>query len=180
MLLGYIDESYDEDDYWLTALLVPDIDHASLSKRLREIAGKAATAHGLDTSAEFRGYDVFHGEREWKPLKAAPRQRIGIYKAVLDAVAHAGCRVIVAGAVRAATEKRWPGYHPTEHAHRVAFFGLLTEVAAHCTAKEERAILIADEVSGSSAILLRQDVRRDSVDAKVAAQNRPAAAPVCA
>ena len=89
MLLGYIDESYDDDDYWLTALLVPDADHASLSKRLREIAAKAVTAHGLDSSAEFRGYDVFHGEREWAPLKAAPRQRIGIYKAVLDAVAQA-------------------------------------------------------------------------------------------
>ena len=102
---------------------------------------------------------MFHGEHGWAPLKATPRLRVGIYKAILTAVADADCKVIHSGSVRKETAKEWPDHHPTEHAHRVAFFGLLQEVAIHSERESDRALLIADEVSRTSGELLRQDVR---------------------
>ncbi len=159
MLLGYIDESYDNQECWLTAVLVSDADHAAASGQLRRVRDTAVERHGLSPNVELRGYDVFHGENAWAPLKPVPRQRISVYESVLRTIADNGGRIIHSGAVRAHTEKRWPEHHPTEHAHRVAFFGLMTEVAALCTAENDRALLIADEVSVQSKVALRNDVR---------------------
>lgn len=42
MLLAYLDESYNEDHYWIAALVIPDVGAAGLLSRLEDVVASAA------------------------------------------------------------------------------------------------------------------------------------------
>ncbi|MGX7825658.1 DUF3800 domain-containing protein [Actinokineospora sp. 24-640] len=90
-----MDESYCKTCYYVVALLVPEASVRSLSTALDKVVDDASWGYkGLASEAELHGYDLFHAERDWEPLKTMVRARIGVYGKALQAIADQITRIV--------------------------------------------------------------------------------------
>lgn len=86
MLLAYIDESYDRQEYWLTALVVPDQVAPQLQTNLDAVV-RDTTRFGIPLNAELHGHPLVHAKESWEPMKEMVRARINVYSAAFRAIA---------------------------------------------------------------------------------------------
>ncbi|MEX2269359.1 MAG: hypothetical protein WEA75_11815 [Acidimicrobiia bacterium] len=144
MLLAYVDESYDDEFYWIAAVICPEEAIIPLTAALDVVVAKAAAAYtGIGSTAELHGHSLFHGKDDWIPLAMMPRARIGVYADALTAISDYDVQILVRGVNCARLQARY--YHP-DHPHSVVLSHLLERVDEHAERQNALVLAIADEV----------------------------------
>ena len=150
MLLAYIDESYDRDEYWLTALVVPNDVALQLQNRLDEIVRDATLNFGVPLAAELHGHPLLHAKDAWEPMKQPVRARINVYGAALRAIANCeGIQIVMAGIDIARVNRR---YTTPPHPHTEALDQLAQSVNSLATERGTDFLAIADEIDQSDTL----------------------------
>ncbi|MGW5240668.1 DUF3800 domain-containing protein [Monashia sp. NPDC004114] len=145
MLLTYVDESYTKERYFIAATLVDERQARSLTRTLDRIVADTASAHDdLSPDAELHGYDLVAGKGDWAPLASRVRARIGVYNKAVQAVADHEVKVVVRSVDIPGLDARHP--HGHDHPHSIVMTHLVERVDEHAESRNERALLIADEV----------------------------------
>ncbi len=144
VLLAYVDESYTKTHYWMAAVLCTDDTLAPLGAALDACVAQAAASYeGISPTAELHGYDLFHGTRDWAPLKTLARARIGAYAAAAKAIGDSGAEIIIRGVdiVRLQRRYNWP-----DHPHAVVLAHILERIDDVARQRDQYALVIADEI----------------------------------
>jgi hypothetical protein len=63
MLLAYLDESYDKNYYWITALVCHETALIPITRGLDEAYWKGP--YPVPPRTELHGHDLFHGEKDF-------------------------------------------------------------------------------------------------------------------
>lgn len=143
MLLAYVDESYNEERYWIAALLCDNDSAAGLVNALDQLVFDAAAAFGVRRDAELHGHDLFHAKRDWKPMAGKTRALVGVYQKACEAIGASSAEIIVRGIDLAAQRAR---YSHVRHPHSVVLEHLLECIHDRAKARDEYALVIADEI----------------------------------
>ena len=86
MILVYVDESFNRDEFWVTGLVVPGTALLGLEAALDAVVLGAADAYGGGLRAELHGYDIAQGRGDWASMAGMLRARLDIYRQALEAV----------------------------------------------------------------------------------------------
>lgn len=150
MLLAYIDESYDREEYWLTALVVPDAVALQLQNKFDDIVRDATLEFGVPLTAELHGHPLLHAKEAWEPMKKQVRARINIYQAAFRAIADCeGIQIVMAGIDIVRLNRR---YTEPPHPHHEALDQLTQSVNALAAERDMDFLAIADEVDQSDTL----------------------------
>jgi hypothetical protein len=113
LVFVYIDESYNDDEFWVTGLVVPESEAIALETALDRVVADAASAYGVSPRAELHGNHLMSGKGEWAPLHGLPRARISVLANAITAIANtAGIRAFSNGLDRAGLKRRYPNPLP--------------------------------------------------------------------
>lgn len=151
MWFAYIDESYNDAQHWVVAVLVEHSRVNDAQRSIRAVVADAADAYGITEAAELHGHQIFHGEGDFAPMKEVVRARIGIYANVFRCLVEAGCWITLRGVSKPHLTNR---YAYPEHPHRVVMTHLIERVDEF-VAPDDHALLIADEHHETQSTLLR-------------------------
>ncbi|MFC5286830.1 DUF3800 domain-containing protein [Actinokineospora guangxiensis] len=144
MRLIYVDESYCKACYYVVALLVPETSVRPLGAALDTVVIDASWGYGgINSQAELHGYDLFHAQRDWEPLKTMARARIGIYGKALQAIADHDVRVIIRGVMSRRLVQRYG--ERASHPHSVTLWHLLERCDEYLEQVGDVGLAIADE-----------------------------------
>lgn len=152
MLLAYLDESYDDAEYWLTALIVPSHSALQLQKDLDSVVEEATySGYRVPFNAELHGYPLVHGKDDWKPMAHMIRARIGIYSKALQAIADCDGAEIAMRGINIERHKERYGdfaYHP----HRVALDYMAQSLNGWAKGHNTHFLAIADEIDQADTL----------------------------
>ncbi|MEN4396757.1 DUF3800 domain-containing protein [Mycolicibacterium senegalense] len=152
MLLAYLDESYDNVEYWLTALLVPGDSALKLQKDLNSIVYEACMAsYGVHWSAELHGHQILHGKGEWEYMGPKVRARIGIYRKAFEAIAACEGVEIAMRGVHVPNHKGRYGANAW-HPHRVAIDFMAQSLNSLAAGRNTHFLAIADEIDQADTL----------------------------
>lgn len=153
MLLTYVDESYDNDCYWMVALSVAEKHLRPLHNALDSVVRKAADNYPVDHHAELHGHALVQARDDWHRMgnkgSNMVRARIGVYADAMKAIGSHDVQVIVQGLdLRAYRAHRNSGedFPPP---HQVVLRHLLEQICDHVEARDDLALVIADEIDGA-------------------------------
>jgi hypothetical protein len=146
VLLTYLDESYTKERYLIAALMVPDAQARGLTAALDKVVKGAAWDYPVSDEAELHAHEIFAGKGDWQRMAPMIRARIGVYDKALQAIADHDVTVIIRSVDITGLDRRYPSGH--DHPHSVVLTHLIERVDEYAAAVDERALLIADEVSG--------------------------------
>ncbi len=152
MQIAYLDESYDEREHWVVALLMEHREVNRAHRLLRQIIAAASREYGVPGDLELHGNDLFGGKGAYTALD--PRIRIGIYGKALRAIVDCRCSVVLRGVAVPGLRGR---YGPTAEPHRWVVAHLLERVDEFC-APNDHALIVADQHELSRELL--SDLRR--------------------
>lgn len=152
MWFAYVDESFNDSQHWVVALLIHHLKINETQRALRQLSAETADAYDLVPGVELHGHEIFHAEGAWEPMKAQVRARIGIYAHVFEHLVSAGCRIIFRGVSKPGLERRYGG---GMHPHRVTMTHLLERVDEFAQARNDHALIVADEHHETQSALLR-------------------------
>ncbi|WBB73175.1 DUF3800 domain-containing protein [Micromonospora sp. WMMD1128] len=141
MLLGYLDESYSADWYYMAALLCDGTGAQAITTALDDVIIKAVKSHGVAEDAELHGYELFQGEGWWQDL--APRARLGVYNDAFQAIGQHARAIILRGVHSAGLRQR---YLTPEPPHSIVLLHLLERIDDYARSQGEHVLVIADEV----------------------------------
>jgi hypothetical protein len=158
VLLAYTDESYDKGCYFTTAVILDERVVRALAGRLDRVAAEAAGhwAGALDPAIELHGYELFHAEGPWLPAKREVRARVAVYAAALGAIAEAEPHIVIRGVDVRAHKRR---YQDPWDPHEVSLWHLLERIDEHARGRDERVLVIADELARTDAGKHRANLR---------------------
>lgn len=125
MWFAYVDESYNDAQHWVAAVLIQHTGVNGAQRAIRAVVADAAATYGIRSDAELHGHRIFHAEGDFAPMKALVRARIGIYANVFQRLVDAGCWIILRGVSKPHLVRR---YAYPEHPHRVAMTHLIERV----------------------------------------------------
>jgi hypothetical protein len=152
MLLAYLDESYDNVEYWLTALLVPADAALKLQQDLNSIVYDACMAsYGVHWSAELHGHEILHGKGEWGHMGPKVRARIGIYRKAFEAIAACDGVEIATRGVNIPNLKAKYGAN-SWHPHRVAIDFMAQSLNSMAVGRNTHFLAIADEIDQADTL----------------------------
>jgi len=140
MLLAYVDESYNDSRFFLSALVVDDIQGQTLITALDKIVADAVP-DGVPPQAELHGSEMFHGNNHWRHLP--PWLRVHVYREATDAIAAVDAACFFSGVDLASLAR-------TEYAevppHEIALRFLLESLQTYAENRGELVLTIADEI----------------------------------
>ena len=146
MLLTYLDESYNDERYYIAALAVPEDQVRPLTLALDKVVEDVSWEHpAVSLHAELHGKELFQGHGAWRSLQ--PRQRIAVYRSAFEAITAHNVDIIVRGVM---CQKLIERYKYPEKPHRVVLGHLLERVDSLAARKADLALVIADEVQGQN------------------------------
>jgi hypothetical protein len=145
MQLAYVDESYTNDWFAMSALLIDGAAAVALTDELDRVAAAAAKAYDLPAGVELHGHEIFHAGGAWSGVPV--RARVGVFDDVVEAVAAQDVRVIVRAMDLRGQRAR---YSLPEPPHSVVLQHLLERVDECARSLGEYALVIADEVDGQA------------------------------
>ncbi|HEV3357098.1 MAG TPA: DUF3800 domain-containing protein [Pseudonocardiaceae bacterium] len=157
MLLAYVDESYNDNFYYMAALLCPDEHAQDLASALDAVVSKAMRDYeNVGADAELHGYELFQGKGNWQALVKIPRARISIYRQTLAAIGALPVHIIVRGVDRRRLAARYPS---PVNAHSIVLSHLLERIDEHASKLGHRALVIADEIPATEQWQYRDDLK---------------------
>lgn len=157
MLLGYVDETYNDNFYYMAALLCPDEVALDLAGALDFVVAKASRDYEyIAPDAELHGYELFHGKGNWRALGRMPRALISIYHQTLAAIGGFPVHIIIRGLDRRRLAARYPTH---ANPHSIVLSHLLERIDEHANRLGCRALVIADEIAPEDQWQYRDDLR---------------------
>lgn len=149
VLIAYVDESYDQDLYFVGAALAEYDQWDVLAESYTQIGARTATQHGTDPGAEFHGHEIMGGGGQWEPLRGRHREAAGLYSAVLHAGHDIGVRYLFEGVDVRRLNAR---YRYPQQPHTVVFRHLLEQIDIYTGrhGSGQQAIVVADEIATSA------------------------------
>lgn len=153
MLLTYVDESYDNDCYWMVALAVAEKHLRPLHNALDSVVRKAADNYPVGPQAELHGHALVQARDDWQRMgnkgNNMVRARIGVYGDAMKAIGSHDVQVIVRGLdLRAYRAHRSSG-EDLPPPHQLVLRHLLEQICDHVEARDDLALVIADEIDGA-------------------------------
>jgi hypothetical protein len=150
---AYVDESFNKKNFVLGSMLVEPDDVHALSVKLDELAATAAWDYKLPHDVEFHGYEMFHGEQSWSPMKQQVRARIGVYRKMIDIIlAHRVIFIFQCIAEEPLRERQARTAYPENFSSsQVAWSFLLQKISQHAIDRETQTLVIADEIAEDEA-----------------------------
>lgn len=152
MWFAHIDESFNDAQHWVGAVLVKHTRVNEAQRAIRTVVADAAGTYGISADTELHGHRIFHGEGDFAPMKQLVRARIGIYASVFDCLVDAGCWIILRAVSKPHLVNR---YAYPEHPHRVAMTHLIERVDEFASGRGDHALLIADQHHETESTLFR-------------------------
>ena len=156
MLLAYVDESYNETNFYLSALVLDDAQGQQLIDSLDSIVN-AAVGEGVPSDAELHGAEIFHGSNHWKGLP--PWLRIRIYQQATDAIGDVHVASFFSGVDLVELSRTQDSDVPP---HELALRFLLESLQSYAEQKNERILAIADEIHTAERHRTRLKAYRNS------------------
>ena len=151
----YVDESFDDQEFWVTGLIVPEGQAIALESALDAVVQKTADAYEVSPRAELHGNDLMHGKKDWRALNGMFRARFKVFLDALEAIAAiSGIQAFARGLDREAHARRYTNPHPP----RDLLIGYLAQRCHRLLSEAETLALFVDESPKQSDI--RALVRR--------------------
>ena len=97
VLIAYVDESYDQDTYFIGAAVAEEATWELVEQRFDAVRQRTASQHTVPVDAEFHGYELMAGRGDWSALRGKHHEAAGIYAAVLRASLDASVRYLFRG-----------------------------------------------------------------------------------
>lgn len=146
MRLVFVDESESKRFYWVAALIAHERAIEPITRAFSEICRTAALKFGVDPDAELHGYELFHAEGDWLPMKEQIRARIGIYAQALNAIGTHDVEIILRGVDKRRLLQR---YAYPDDPHAVVLRHVLERVdeRVETAYDSEPTLVIADQVT---------------------------------
>ncbi|MEU6118082.1 DUF3800 domain-containing protein [Streptomyces sp. NPDC047117] len=153
MLLTYVDESYDNDCYWMVALMVAEKHLRPLHRALDSVVQKAADSYPVGRDAELHGHALVQARDDWQRMGRKGsnmiRARIGVYGDAMKAIGAHDVQVIVRGLDLRAYWAHRPCDESLPPPHQVVLRHLLEQICDQVENRDELALVIADEIDGA-------------------------------
>lgn len=140
MLLAYVDESYNDTNFFLSALVLNDAQGQELIDHFDAIINDAIP-EGVPSDAELHGAEIFHGNNHWKGLP--PWLRIHIYQQATNAIGDARVATFFSGVDLAQSPATQTTVTPP---HEISLRILLESLQVYAEQRNERVLTIADEI----------------------------------
>ena len=143
MLFAYLDESFDDDRYWVAALVTRAAYVKQLAERLDAVTAWAAESWGTDPQAELHGYSILHGCDDWDGVGL--RARMAVYREAMKVIGESPLWLIIRGVNVPRLNAR---YRRPEHPHAVALRHTIERVDELSSGLRDHVLLVADEIDG--------------------------------
>ena len=144
LLTAFVDESYREAGwYFLSAFVMTQRAEELLSDALNSVL-EGAEELGIRPDAEFHGYDIFHGEGDWRPLRGQIRRAVQIYSDAMQAIVASGAVVFYSAVHSGQLVRRYGDF--AFHPYEVAMHNLLTKLDEHFSRRAVTIRVVADKV----------------------------------
>jgi hypothetical protein len=154
VLLAYVDESYNEVRFSLSALVVSDAQGMEIISGLDEVVARA-TLDGVPADAELHGAEMFHGNGDWKGLP--PWLRVRVYREATDCIGRAQVGTFFSSVNLASLPSDVDGAP-----HETALGMLLESLHHHAESVDELVLIIANEIHTAERHRTRLRANRDS------------------
>lgn len=139
----FIDESYQQDHYYVSGVLVDEKQSETLVTRLNQLADGVRKRNNWAASPEFHGHALMNGLDDWKSLNGNFGARVTIYQRVLHAIQNSGARVYLEGVDVNRLNAR---YKYPDSPHEIVLRHLLERVNEYCAREGKMCKVIADMV----------------------------------
>jgi hypothetical protein len=148
MLIAYVDDSYDQDYYFIGAALTSKENWDRLERDYRVLRERVTAEHGVELGAELHGHELMGGSGDWKPLRGRHREAADVYAAALGIAQHAGVQYLFRGVDVRRLNAR---YQLEQKPHPVVLQHLLERIDEYCrgslSSDCEGVRVIADEIA---------------------------------
>lgn len=146
VLIAYVDESYDQDFYFIGAAIGTQEQWDRVEAAFDAIRTMTAELHGTPADAELHGHELMGGKGPWRPLRGRHREAAGVYLSALRAVRAAGVQYIFRGVDVGRLKARYSYPDPP---HDVTLGHLLERIEDHTIRlrQTEQTIVVADEIA---------------------------------
>lgn len=146
MLIAYVDESYDQEFFYIGAALATPAQWERIAVELDTVREQTAELHGTPRNAELHGHELMGGKGCWKPLRGKHREAAGIYVRALTIARQHGVRYIFRGLDVRRLNSRYKYPHPP---YTVVLSHLLERINEQ-TCREghkEPTLVVADQIT---------------------------------
>ncbi|MWV59924.1 DUF3800 domain-containing protein [Rathayibacter sp. VKM Ac-2754] len=97
MLIAYVDESYNQDYYFIGAAVTTKEKWDELEREYQHLRQRVTAEPGVRLDVEFHGHELMGGSGDWKPLRGKHREAADIYAAALAIARSAGVHYLFRG-----------------------------------------------------------------------------------
>ncbi|MDO5684323.1 MAG: DUF3800 domain-containing protein, partial [Propionibacteriaceae bacterium] len=140
--LLYVDESFNDREFWLSGLVVPMNRAGELEDSLDGIVARAVSDFGVPARVELHGQDLAQGKREWDVLAGKLRARMSLYSDALKAISQVPeLRAFQYGLDRERHRKRYANPWP----ERQVLIGHLAQRVHTSMSSEDHLVVIMDD-----------------------------------
>lgn len=139
----FVDESYQQDHYYVAGVLVDERQADNLIGRLDELADALQVRNHWPAPPEFHGHALMNGLDDWKSLHGKFGACVNIYQKVMHAIQNSGARVYLEGVD---TNRLNARYKYPDTPHEVALRHTLERVNEYCGLEGKMCKVIADMV----------------------------------
>lgn len=150
MQLAYLDESANDDYYYVTALIVEDHDVVGLSSALQKVADHAwGTYAGVPYNPELHAHAIANGKEDWASIAKDYEAQKDVLNRAMDVIADHEVAVYIRGVHRAKYQARYGT--DIDDMHGTALTWTLERVQRHAARSNTVSLVIADERRGPEA-----------------------------
>lgn len=147
MLFAYIDESYQQDHYYLGAVLFTGEQLALLENSVDDWCQKwVGPSLGVDVDIEFHGHRIMQGAAPWTCLQGNVRQAESLYRRFLRLLVASGAQIYIEGVDVSRLNARYKYPDPP---YVVTLRHLLEKLDTYAKKCGEEIFVVADEIGDS-------------------------------
>jgi hypothetical protein len=160
VILAYLDETgntgMDLSDatgqpyHWVGALLVPQDAWHSSKAAVEQIHAFASAKGFVGADCELHGAEILHGLKNWRAVSLT--DRLQIFEMCVSVMETHALKLVSGGCNKKLLRER---YSNPDHPHRIATWLCLERVARYAKARNDLAVLVADECSPDHKSLSR-------------------------
>src|SRR5690625_2356096 len=122
VILGYLDESFSSDWYYMAALLCDGPGVQALGTEPDAVVTEAVKEFDVPEDAELHGYELFQGKNWWTDVPT--RVRLSVYNQAFEAIARHCGAILLRGVHSAGLRERYTKPDPP---HSVVLMHLLEQ-----------------------------------------------------
>lgn len=149
MLFAYIDESYDQEHYYLGAVLMTSAQLAQFDVTVADwCSAEVSPLHGVHEEVEFHAHRLMQGGDPWSVMKGNVGAAEKLYRQFLRHLVASGARIYVEGVDVRRLNAR---YRYPDPPYEVTLRHLLEKLDRYACPLEEQVYVVADEVGRSES-----------------------------